>query len=64
MAKLSDGTMSSVEQTRVHSLHSSVYVRGFVSGLTTEEELVKLFSQYGPVKKVYIDADKVHVLAY
>ena len=51
--------MSGVEQARIHSLHSSVYVRGFVSGSATEEDLMKLFSQFGPVKKVYIDADKV-----
>jgi len=55
----SSDAMSSVEQARMHSLHSSVYVRGFVSGLTTEEDLIKLFGQFGPVKKVYIDADKV-----
>jgi len=59
---MAEPTLSSVEQARIHSMHSSVYVRGFVSGSATEEELVKLFSQYGPVKKVYIDVDKVSEL--
>ena len=47
------------EQARISSLNNSVYVRGFPSGSATEEALVKIFSQFGPVKKVYIDTAKV-----
>lgn len=47
------------EQARMSSLNNSVYVRGFPSGSATEEALVKIFSQFGPVKKVYIDTAKV-----
>jgi len=50
------------EQARVASLNSSVYVRGFPNGSATEEALVKIFSQFGPVKKVYIDTVKVQSL--
>ena len=41
------------------SSNNSVYVRGFLSGSATEEALVKIFCQFGPVKRVYIDAAKV-----
>ena len=47
------------EQMRMSSLNSSVYVRGFPNGSATEEALIKIFSQFGPVKKVYIDTAKV-----
>ena len=49
------------EQGRMSSLNNSVYVRGFPSGSATEEALVKIFSQFGPVKKIYIDTAKVCV---
>lgn len=54
-------TIMEGEQGRMTSLNSSVYVRGFPSGSASEEALVKIFSQFGPVKKVYIDSTKVCV---
>ena len=47
------------QQARISLPNNSVYVRGFPSGLVTEEALVKIFSKFGPVKSVYIDAAKV-----